>query len=92
MPQRPGKYAQLVTQVGFYAGLGFILPAGAVGGYVLGWALDGQLRTAPVLSIVLAFLGAAAGFVEVLRILARAEKRESGDDRDSKPGEGPGPR
>ncbi len=80
MAQRGSKQVELWAQVGFYTGLGFILPAGALVGYLLGWVLDGWLRTAPVLAVVMAFLGAAGGFVEVLRLLQRAEKRGSGNN------------
>ena len=90
MPLRPGKQADLWAQVAFYSGLGFILPAGAVAGYVLGWLLDRVLHTSPVLAIVMGFLGVAGGIVEVLRILNREEKRASRDDSNSRPG-GSGP-
>ena len=68
------KDSKLWAQIGFYASLGFILPAGAVVGYGIGWLADRWLHTAPVVAIVLAFLGGAGGFIEVLRILTRAEK------------------
>jgi F0F1-type ATP synthase assembly protein I len=71
--------------VAFYSGLGFIIPAGAVGGYALGWLLDGWLHTRPVLSLVMGVAGAASGIVEVIRILTRAERDE---DKNSKSGPG----
>jgi F0F1-type ATP synthase assembly protein I len=74
--------------VGFYSSLGFILPACAVVGCAIGWLLDRWLRTSPILTVVMGFLGAAAGFFEVLRILKRAEKDANGDN--SKPGTGSG--
>ena len=74
------KDSKLLAQIGFYTSLGFILPAGAVAGYGLGWLVDGWLHTAPVAAIVMALLGAAGGFVEVLRILNRMEKDAGGDD------------
>lgn len=78
-----GKQRDVWTQVAFYSGLGFILPAGAVAGYVLGWLLDDWLHTSPVLAIIFGFLGAAGGIVEILRILTREEKRASGNDTGS---------
>jgi F0F1-type ATP synthase assembly protein I len=93
MPRPSGKQSDIWTQVAFYSGLGFILPAGAVAGYVLGWLLDDWLHTEPVLAIVMGFLGAAGGIVEVLRILTREEKRASRDNSNSKSGgtgSGPG--
>ena len=80
MARRLGKQADVWAQIGFYTSLGFILPAGAVVGYVIGWALDEWLHTKPVLAVVMAILGAAGGFVEVLRILTRAEKRADTDN------------
>jgi F0F1-type ATP synthase assembly protein I len=70
----PRKQANLWAQVGLYSSLGFILPAGALVGGACGWFLDGWLRTSPLLTVLLGFMGAAAGFIEVLRILGRAEK------------------
>jgi len=75
-----GKDFKLWAQIGFYTSLGFILPAGAVGGFGIGWLIDDWLHTAPVVAIVMTLLGAAGGFMEVLRILKRAEKDAGRDD------------
>ncbi len=83
---RLGKQADIWAQVAFYSGLGFIIPAGAVIGYAVGWGLDRWLHTAPWAAIVLGFLGAAGGFIEILKILERAEKR--GGRNNSGPGTG----
>jgi F0F1-type ATP synthase assembly protein I len=80
MTKRPPN---LWAQVGLYSSLGFILPAGALVGGACGWFLDGWLRTSPLFTVVMGFLGAAAGFVEVLRILGRAEKDADGDSSNS---------
>jgi len=68
------RQTNLWAQVGLYTSLGFILPAGTFVGIAGGWLLDRWLRTSPLLTVVLGFLGAAAGLIEVLRILGRAEK------------------
>ena len=75
-----GKSASLWAQVAFYTSLGFILPAGAVGGLVVGWLLDDWLHTSPVLAIVMTLVGATGALIEVLRILARAEKNAERDN------------
>ncbi|MBI1983325.1 MAG: AtpZ/AtpI family protein [Acidobacteria bacterium] len=77
---RGGKQFDLWAQIGFYTSLGFIVPAGAVGGYLLGWLLDDWLSTKPVLAVVIAIVGAAGGILEVLQLLTRAEKRTGGND------------
>jgi F0F1-type ATP synthase assembly protein I len=70
------KLTSVWAQVAYYSGLGFIVPGGIAAGYVAGWLLDRWLGTAPIFAIVCAALGAAGGFIEVLRILLKAEKRE----------------
>ena len=82
------KQTNLWAQIGLYTSLGFILPASAFVGGACGWLLDRWLRTSPLLTVVLGFLGAAAGFIEVLRILGRAEKDADRNHSDS--GTGPG--
>jgi ATP synthase protein I len=77
------KQANLWAQVGFYTSLGFILPAGALVGSAGGWFLDRWLGTTPLLTVALGFLGAAAGFIEVLRILGRAERDADRDHSNS---------
>lgn len=89
MSERPGKQSEMWAQVAFYTGLGFILPAGAVAGYFLGGLLDKWLHVGVALPVVMGFLGAAGGVVEVLRILTREEKRASRNDSNKRP-DGPG--
>ncbi|MGH9432737.1 MAG: AtpZ/AtpI family protein [Terriglobia bacterium] len=74
MIPRQGKGTELWTQVAYYTGLGFIVPAGAVVGVLLGWELDRIFHTAPVLEVVCAVAGGVAGFIEILRTLKRAEE------------------
>ncbi len=70
----------LWAKVGFYSSLGFILPGALVGGLALGWYLDEKFHSRPILTVTLALAGAVGGFFEVLRLLAREEKRENRDD------------
>ena len=74
MPSRHSKQSAIFAQAAYYAGLGFVLPGGLAVGYFFGWILDRWLHTAPVLAVLMAILGAAAGFIEILKILGRAEK------------------
>jgi F0F1-type ATP synthase assembly protein I len=84
---RLGKQADIWAQVAYYSGLGFIIPAGAVGGYFVGWLLGTWLHVGQWLAVVMAFFGVAGGIVEVLQLLMRAERKNS-NGNDS----GPGPR
>ena len=80
MPRTPGKRMDVWAQVGFYSSLGLILPAGAVGGFGAGWILDRWLHTSPAFSLILGVAGAAAGLIDILHILNRAEKQDDNDE------------
>jgi len=67
------------------------LVAGVVVGTFIGWALDRWLGTTPFLMVVLLFLGAAAGMLNVWRMLSGRgmatgyfdeHRRDAGDNRD----------
>jgi F0F1-type ATP synthase assembly protein I len=77
------RQANLWAQLGLYTSLGIILPAGALVGGAGGWLLDRWLGTSPLLTVVIGFLGAAGGLVEVLQILRRAEKDADRNHSDS---------
>ncbi len=49
--------------------LGWDLALPIVGGALLGHALDGRFQTGAVLTVVLLFLGVAAGYANVVRLL-----------------------
>jgi F0F1-type ATP synthase assembly protein I len=74
---RLGKEADIWEQVAFYSGLGFIIPAAAVGGYFVGWLLGTWLHLGQWLAVVTAFIGVAGGIFEVLQLLTRAERKNS---------------
>ncbi len=82
------KLGDIWSKVAFYSGLGFILPGAIVGGVVLGYYLDRALGTRPLLAVVLGALGAVAGFVELLRVLARAERSDGRNDTNNRSGTG----
>lgn len=54
-----------------YSSIIFVLPSSLLAGYFIGYVLDGYFETFPWLSLVFIFLGAAAGFFEVFRILSK---------------------
>lgn len=90
MPSGGQKPLSVWAQVAYYTGLGFILPAGAVAGYIVGWLLDRGLHTAPWLSMAGVFVGVGGAIVEILRVLTRAEKQQDGSGNDSSRGPGAG--
>lgn len=69
-----GKPSDVWGLIGYYSSLGFILPAATLAGYAVGWAVDRWLGTKPVLSVVFTVLGLVAGFLELFRMIGRAEK------------------
>jgi F0F1-type ATP synthase assembly protein I len=85
-PQRE-KQGEIWAQVGFYSGLGFIIPIAVIVAYVLGWLLDRELGTSPVLAIVMAFVGLAGGIWETVRILTQREKSAAENDGSNGPGQ-----
>ncbi len=82
------KLAEIFAQVAYYSGLGFIMPAGLAGGYVLGWYLDSKFRTSPVFTIIFAAIGAVGGVIEVIRIILREEKIEERRNSGGRPRQG----
>lgn len=74
MPPRRDKSSDLLARAAFYAGLGFLIPASAVGGYFLGRFLDLHLHTGSLLAMIGAFAGTAAGIVEVIQLVMRMER------------------
>ena len=77
-PERLRKWGQL-------AGIGPLLAAAVIAGYLVGGWLDGKLGTTPWLMVAGVLLGSAAGFVELVRILK--DLGEMGKKR-KRPGDG----
>jgi F0F1-type ATP synthase assembly protein I len=67
------KKDSLPVQVGKYYGLIFVLPAAALVGYGIGYALDKAFHTG-FLKIVFLLLGVAAGMIDLFRELTKDEK------------------
>ncbi len=60
--------------------VGITLVLTTVLGYGGGAWLDAKLGTGPVLGAVGLLLGAAAGFVQLFRVVGAASRRDNGDD------------
>ena len=71
------------TGAATYSHLGVTLAAAVLGGFFLGYWLDGRLSTTPLLAILGAFIGATGGFINLVRTLNRAQR-----DRDENRGDG----
>lgn len=83
-----GLDPEKIRRWGLLAGIGPLLAAAVVVGYFLGVWLDRELGTSPWIMIAGVLLGAAAGFIEMVRLLeragaggARARRRREGGGR-----------
>ena len=70
--ERPRK--KFYVQIAEYSQLAFVLPACTVVGWLIGAGLDRWLHTT-WLYLVGLLLGIAAGFVELIRTVMKAEKK-----------------
>jgi F0F1-type ATP synthase assembly protein I len=66
----PDKKKSPWVQVGRYSELAFMLPAGTVGGWLLGSLLDRWLHVSWI-SVVGLLLGTVAGLIELIRAISR---------------------
>jgi ATP synthase protein I len=80
---RRSDQSDLWEHVALFSGLGFVLFGCIGGGFLLGYFLDKWLGTVPIVTLIGAGLGLAAGVFELLQILKRVEKRDRGDDGSS---------
>jgi F0F1-type ATP synthase assembly protein I len=58
-------------RLAIYSSVIFLLPSTLLGGYFLGYFLDGYLGTGQWLSILGLLLGGAGGFLHLFRLLNR---------------------
>ena len=66
-----------------YTHLGLTLAASVLIFFFLGYWVDGKLGTEPLLAIIGAFVGAAGGFINLIRTLNNLQKRsEREEDED----------
>ena len=83
MSLRRSDQSDLWEHVALFSGLGFVLFGCIGGGFLLGYFLDKWLGTVPIVTLIGAGLGLAAGVFELLQILKRVEKRDRGDSGSS---------
>jgi len=67
--------------VSAYTHLGLTLALTTLGLFFLGYWLDGKIGSRPLLAIVGAFLGAAGGFINLIRTLNRMQREEEAKKR-----------
>jgi F0F1-type ATP synthase assembly protein I len=73
----PKQNQNVWSQVSRYTGLAFILPVSTVVGWVIGHLLDKLFKT-NFLYLVFILLGAAAGFMDLIRTARQEVQRDDG--------------
>jgi ATP synthase protein I len=73
----PKQNQNVWSQVSRYTGLAFILPVSTLVGWVIGHLLDKLFKT-NFLYLVFILLGAAAGFIELIRTARQEVQRDDG--------------
>lgn len=68
-PERPTVW----YLIGEYSGLAVMMPAAALIGFVIGYALDAWLHTGHVFEIIFVILGIVAGMLELVRVVNRTQ-------------------
>jgi len=64
------------TGAATYTHLGLTLALSVIGMFFLGWWIDGKLGSRPLLAIIGAFIGAAGGFINLIKTLNRLQEDE----------------
>jgi ATP synthase protein I len=75
----PSKEGRTDSSIAIAFKMSFEIVAAVVVGAGLGWLLDRWFGTTPLFMIVFFFLGAAAGFMSVIRSAGLAESRSKTD-------------
>lgn len=70
------KYNKIYQDVGPYLGLGFQLAASIVIMLFIGYWLDGKLSLYPLLTILFALFGGAAGLYSVIKTVLELNKKK----------------
>jgi len=77
------SWAKTSSDIGPYLGLGTQLAATIILMFFLGRWLDSKFDTEPILTVLFAFLGGAAGTYNFIRIALELNKKEKKDDTKS---------
>ncbi len=67
-----------------YTHLGLTLAASVLIFFFIGYWLDGKLGTEPLLAIIGAFVGAAGGFINLIRTLNNIQKRSESEEDENR--------
>lgn len=59
--------------IGEYSGLVVMMPAAALIGFAIGYALDSWLHTGRVFEIIFVILGVVAGMLELVQVVKRTQ-------------------
>ena len=70
------KVSQSFKDVGPYLGLGTQLAATIVLMFFLGWWLDSEFETSPILTITLSFFGGFAGIYNFIKTVLQLNKKQ----------------
>lgn len=70
--------------LGVTGGIGFMMGACVLGGYLVGSYLDSKFGTAPWLLIAFIIMCVAAGFMEIYKILKKITKETNNNDTKDK--------
>jgi ATP synthase protein I len=74
-----GKFLKAYKDVGPYLGLGFQLAASIIIMFFLGWWLDKEFNSSPLLTIIFSFLGGFAGIYSVIKAVLDLNKKNKSE-------------
>jgi F0F1-type ATP synthase assembly protein I len=65
-----------IVRYGRYGALAFEFSGTIAGGAIVGWLLDGWLKTEPYVLVVCTLLSVVGGFIRLIAILRRLDREE----------------
>ena len=77
---------ELLKLIKYYGTIGIDLAATILGGFFIGWLMDGLFNTRPTFALLFFLIGAYAGFTSVYNLvihkIKEEEKREAKNEED----------